>query len=482
MRKKRNVLLLLIATIPLLLILYYWVGQSIGNKNTFLNKNLNHYISQDLKNFIKETLYKKKYYAILDNYKYNLLFKKESYKLVAKANNLQMTFQSSSSLDIKTPTFANDQTTVFNLTDYKYFKYTNEILRGNGPRSYLEVSNDKFFLMTGTGQLFFTGISSFKIDTPLNLKKIKTNLTEIIGKKVIELYPPIVKDIFIEKEKIYISYIKKKGPNCYYNAIVEGKLNTRKIKFRNFFEMNECQIGDYLSQSGGIISKYKLDSLLYTIGDYRSVLENNHELPQSLKSLRGKIIKINKTTKKSEILSIGHRNPQGLFYDDINDVIISSEHGAFGGCEVNLNFSPLSKIKNFGWPISSYGEHYGSTLKFNEKVKINSPLYKSHSDHGFVEPVIYFNPAIAPSQIINISDFIGQSKNHYLMGSMGKLYSEKDGGRSLHYFFFNDEYKMINHQIIPIGDRVRDLVFSKKHNLIFVFLESSGSILMIKGN
>ena len=74
-------------------------------------------------------------------------------------------------------------------------------------------------------------------------------------------------------------------------------------------------------QSGGNLSKYKENKILLTIGDWASysILKKNY--PQRLDNKIGKIISINKTTKKSNILSLGHRNSQGLFYDKINDVI-----------------------------------------------------------------------------------------------------------------------------------------------------------------
>ena len=85
--------------------------------------------------------------------------------------------------------------------------------------------------------------------------------------------------------------------------------------------------------------------------------QNNN--PQTIDNLIGKIISINTITKDHQILSIGHRNQQGLFYDEINDIIFSTEHGPLGGDEINLNFSPDSNnIKNYGWGVSSYGLHY----------------------------------------------------------------------------------------------------------------------------
>ena len=51
----------------------------------------------------------------------------------------------------------------------------------------------------------------------------------------------------------------------------------------------------------------------------------------------GKILSINLENKDIEIMSMGHRNVQGLYYDKNKNLIWSSEHGPKGGDEVNLN-------------------------------------------------------------------------------------------------------------------------------------------------
>ena len=70
-----------------------------------------------------------------------------------------------------------------------------------------------------------------------------------------------------------------------------------------------------------------------------------------MNSTFGKILKLNTYSKKYEILSLGHRNPQGLFYNSDEDFILSTEHGPDGGDEINLNLN-TKIIKNFGWAIS----------------------------------------------------------------------------------------------------------------------------------
>ena len=78
-------------------------------------------------------------------------------------------------------------------------------------------------------------------------------------------------------------------------------------------------------------------------------------LAQDEESVNGKIIKININNSDYEIFSMGHRNPQGLYYDRENNFILETEHGPMGGDEINLievnNIE--DKIQNFGWAISS---------------------------------------------------------------------------------------------------------------------------------
>ena len=64
-----------------------------------------------------------------------------------------------------------------------------------------------------------------------------------------------------------------------------------------------------------------------------------------MNSSLGKFLKLI-LIQKFEIISIGHDNPQGIFYDSSNDTIFSTEHGPKGGDELNINTHPsIKKIK-----------------------------------------------------------------------------------------------------------------------------------------
>ena len=122
---------------------------------------------------------------------------------------------------------------------------------------------------------------------------------------------------------------------------------------------------------------------------------------------------------------MGLRNPLGLYYSKNFNFILSTEHGPKGGDEINMNDNPFFKVKNFGWPISSYGEHYAKN--YSDEILQDAPLNKSHKKFGFEEPLKYFNPSIGISQIIPLND----TDTEFLIGAMGNEIADQDLG--LHY-------------------------------------------------
>ena len=210
--------------------------------------------------------------------------------------------------------------------------------------------------------------------------------------------------------------------------------------------------------------------ILFTIGEY-----NDRTRAQNKNSMFGKIFSIDLKTKSHKLISMGHRNPQGLFYSEDNDLIISTEHGPRGGDEININLN-ISKeeVKNFGWPISSYGIHYDGT------ERKEAPLHKSHSKHGFVEPIKYYVPSISITEIIKIPEtFNKEFSNDFFVGAMGSYIS--DGDLSLHHIRFDKGFNKIEFEdIIPIYQRVRDLIFLKKQNVVVLILENTPAIAFLK--
>jgi glucose/arabinose dehydrogenase len=105
------------------------------------------------------------------------------------------------------------------------------------------------------------------------------------------------------------------------------------------------------------------------------------ELAQDPQSLNGKYLRLTPDqyhggATQPEIVSLGHRNPQGFDWEPGTDRLISTEHGPSGG-DGPQGFDEINDIRegaNYGWP-EVFGE-----------------------DHGdFTAPLRVYDEAIAPS-------------------------------------------------------------------------------------
>jgi glucose/arabinose dehydrogenase len=90
--------------------------------------------------------------------------------------------------------------------------------------------------------------------------------------------------------------------------------------------------------------------------------------------------------KRAEIWSYGHRNPQGLTYDNLTGNLWSIEHGPRGGDEINL----ILKGRNYGWPVISYGKEYWGPVSVGEGTE----------KEGMQQPVKFYIPSIAPGSLM----------------------------------------------------------------------------------
>ncbi len=106
-----------------------------------------------------------------------------------------------------------------------------------------------------------------------------------------------------------------------------------------------------------------------------------------------------------EIYSYGHRNPQGAAMHPGSGKLWIHEHGPQGGDEINI----ISAGDNYGWPVVSYGEEYGSG------VSIGEGTHKS----GITQPIHYWVPSIAPSGMTFYSgDKFPQWQGNLFVGSL----------------------------------------------------------------
>ena len=345
-----------------------------------------------------------------------------------------------------------------------FYAGIHHVFPGSG---YIDFYENNLFVVSSRGVLAF---SRNLEDDKENFKQIKNNIDEFINFQHFEKNKSFsLKDLLIFDNKIYISYSDEIEKDCWNTSIIYGEINYENIRFKKLFLSKECihskknidkEFGG--QQSGGRMISFDENHILLTTGDYRS-----RHLAQNENSIAGKILKINIYNNDYKIISMGHRNPQGLNFDKENNFILETEHGPQGGDEINLiEVKKINEnsILNYGWAISSAGEHYGGkNLEKNKKKYEKYPLYNSHSKYGFIEPLKSFVPSIGISEIVKIA------KNKYVVSSL------KD--KSIYFFELNEQRNIINVDRLEVFERVRDLIF--KNNQLYLFMENSASIGVI---
>jgi hypothetical protein len=358
---------------------------------------------------------------------------------------------------------------------YTLSKYTipfsdQKNLLKNKKTGYLETTNDSILVVFTSGKIIRIDKNKL-IDGIFFFKEIYNNLDDFL------ITPEVrwtgIRGIKINNNDIYLSFtnLVKNKENCYNISILKSVFKEEGMNFNKLIDDNECiessgkeninpgfkNFNGY--QTGGRIIFLEKDIIVYSVGDF-----NDWRKPQDLKSSFGKILEYNITENKKSIRSLGHRNSQGLYFDRERKLIISTDHGAKGGDEVNLISANESAV-NFGWPISSYGDHY-EVVPLSQKTKRIAPLYKSHIQYGFREPILVFSPSIGISQIIK-NNF--NKKNNYFVTSLKN--------KTIYEIELNSNFDKANIvDEISVGERIRDLVYDKELNVYYLYLEDSPAV------
>ena len=109
-----------------------------------------------------------------------------------------------------------------------------------------------------------------------------------------------------------------------------------------------------------------------------------------------------------ELWSKGHRNIQGAAWDPVTNALLTVEHGARGGDEINRPEAG----KNYGWPVISYGVDYSG-----ERIGVGT------SAEGYEQPLHYWDPSISPSGLaVYAGEMFPEWKGDLLIGSLKFAY------------------------------------------------------------
>ncbi len=325
-------------------------------------------------------------------------------------------------------------------------KFKNSVIASPSYGSFfIEIYKEEILLADYMGNIY--KVNQKNIDK-LNFKKINPIIVDsnFSSQKIL--------DTFIYKDKIYISSVVAEK-NCKTLNISEANINLKQLNFETFYKGKEC--GDLLL--GGRIQSYthnNQDGIIITTHGHK--YNQPDQSPQNDNSIYGKIIFFDFKNKRPIIFSKGHRVSQGLYTD--GDIILQTEHGPKGGDEINK----IIFNNNYGWPLVSHGEKYG--LPYAQK-----PYYKkNHSINNFVDPIFSFVPSIGISEIIKLPNtFSNHFQNNFILSSLNK--------RHLYRIKFDPSFnRVLFFEKIFIGERVRDLKFIEKLNLLVMAFEENGEI------
>ena len=342
------------------------------------------------------------------------------------------------------------------------------------PLGYIDTYQDRIILISYNGEIFYSNKINEIKKNKLILKKFDVTGYDFNFDPEDDYYFRNIKirDILIDNDDLYITSNgsqKVDEDNDFSEPqILKGKinLNNSSIEFKTFYSFDKkiYNISDW-SHTGGRLIKYKDSSLLLSMPDHAMMedLKKFTDMVSSKDTIFGKVLLIK--DNESKTFSIGHRNPQGLFYDDKNDLIFETEHGPTGGDEINL----IKENNNYGWPISTYGAWIPG-LNFS----------RFHKKNGFSEPLAYWWPAnCAISEITKVdSDFNKNWKGYTLINAC--LSGSQDQGESLYRWKFDKKKeKLIKKAKYHIGDRIRDLKYHNKEKVLIMLIENQKSLVLI---
>ena len=295
--------------------------------------------------------------------------------------------------------------------------------------------------------------------------KIK-NLPEIVSKNQgglldIELHPNYEKNNWI-----YISYSSSNDDKPGMNTTI------LRFKIEDYTAVDQQVIYKALPNSkrtlhfGSRMVFDKENFLFFSIGD-----RGNRDLnPQNINRDGGKIYRlhddgripidnpfVNERNAKKAIFSFGHRNPQGMIYDEDKNEVWVHEHGPRGGDEINI----IKAGKNYGWPLASHGINYIGT-KFTDKTSIS----------GMIDPIHFWVPSIAPSGMVLVKNSNYPDLNgSLLIGSLKFQY--------LHQCIIEEGRIVKENRLLEEIGRVRSVELDREKN-IYVGIENLGIIKLIQ--
>ena len=255
--------------------------------------------------------------------------------------------------------------------------------------------------------------------------------------------------------KLLISYPRLgKSGFCVEIAVDELAYDRKKqrVKFvSNWFVSKPCVPISAVQHTAGRFAVIDKNSVYVSIGDLGfSDIDKRNE--------RGNLGSILKLSAKSAVrISQGHRNPQGIVLFD-KKTLMAAEHGPRGGDELNV----ITEGSDYGWPFVTYGEPYGD----GDYIR---PA-KTGSHEGYIEPIKYWVPSIAPTELVQLPvDGWGDWGRGLVLGTLRE--------EVLVFMKLSETFEVTQSAQVDMDERIRDLEMLRNGDLLAT--TDSGKLITI---
>ncbi|MEC9483040.1 MAG: PQQ-dependent sugar dehydrogenase [Halomonas sp.] len=267
---------------------------------------------------------------------------------------------------------------------------------------------------------------------------------------------------FASNRLVYLSFAEA-GEGGASTALGRGRLEGRRlVDFEVIFRQRPKVPGP--NHFGGRIVFTGQGTLFLTLGE-RFKFEPAQDLPNHL----GKIVRlnhdgsipadnpfVNQANAEGAIWSYGHRNVESAAIHPETGQLWIAEMGPLGGDELNLP----KPGRNYGWPVVSWGMHYGGE---------DIPDPPTHPN--FADALVHWTPVISPSGM----DFYTGDAFEAWQGSalIGGLSSQAV------IRLENNGIEVTDEERIPMGVRIRDVEEGPNGYVYLLTDERDGRIMRL---
>ncbi|HYP84501.1 PQQ-dependent sugar dehydrogenase [Variovorax sp.] len=235
---------------------------------------------------------------------------------------------------------------------------------------------------------------------------------------------------FAANGRIYFSFSEAAGGlngTAVGRAVVD--LASRRLSGVTVIYRQQPKVAGSTGHYGSRLVFDRQGMLFVTMGERQ--IDSQNVYAQDLTRGNGKVVRITTdgapapgnpgfgvSGAQPEIWSYGHRNPQGAALHPDTGELWASEHGPQGGDEVNR----VLPGRNYGWPVISWGQYYGTTTAWGEgtaKAGMEQPVTYWETIDGAPWVPGSAKSSIAPSGMaFYTADAIAQWKGNLFVGAL----------------------------------------------------------------